>query len=87
MLAIATACLFMAFFSKLRIPFKLVWLVGLILMFIGFYLMRSNNNIGTYYKNLFNIAHYIPISLERLYNTKLLKKHFYNNKIVRLKKH
>lgn len=52
-LAIATACLFMAFFSKLRIPFKLVWLVGLILMFMGFYLMRSNNNIGTYYRNLF----------------------------------
>jgi hypothetical protein len=39
-----------------------------------------------YYKNLCNIVHYIQIGQERLYNMKLLKKHFYNNKIVRLKK-
>jgi hypothetical protein len=52
-LAMATACLFMTLFHKLGISFKVIWLVGLILMFMGFYFMRSNNNIGTYYRSLF----------------------------------
>lgn len=52
-LAMATACLFMALFQKLGISFKALWLVGLILMFMGFYFMRSNNNIGSYYRIMF----------------------------------